>query len=146
MQDAEERSKEESGVDSKVRIERYKAELEGIRREMEKDAKRASKLEGKVNILVGGLQQRDAALSARLREVQESLQGALIELKCFEALQEREQRVAPERIEKVLDLVSEQRKREQDLQGRYKALLREKDELLNVSSKGTANGLGEVRG
>ena len=142
MQGAEAKANEASGVDSKQRIERYKAELEGIRREMEKDAKRASKLEGKVNILVGGLQQRDAALAGRLRGVQESLQGALIELRCFEALQEREQRVAPERIERILELVSDQRKREQDLQVRYKALTREKDELIKVGR--AANGQVKV--
>ena len=136
MQEVEERANALlPGPDNaKERIEKFKSDLAACKIEMSKEAKRATKLEGKVQVLVGGLQQREAALSARLKEVQETLQGALIELKCFEALQEREQRVAPERIEKILELVGEQRKREVDLQERFKALTRERNDLISKKS------------
>ena len=50
---------------------------------MEREAKRAAKVEQKVNILSGGLQQRDTAARARILELAEQLQSAQIELTCF---------------------------------------------------------------
>lgn len=44
------------------------------------------------------------------------------------ALKERELRAAPERIEKALELVVQQREREEALQERYKLLTREREE------------------
>ncbi len=100
------------------------AEYDAARSEMEKEAKRAAKVDQKANILVGGLQQRDVALRAKLTDLAEQLESAKIELACYQALKERELRAAPERIEKALDLVQAQRQREADLQEKYKALLR----------------------
>lgn len=49
MQEAEDQANAFPGSGSaKERIERLKSELEGCRGEMEREAKRASKLEGKV--------------------------------------------------------------------------------------------------
>ena len=50
---------------------------------MEREAKRAAKVEHKVNILLGGLQQRDTAARAKIVELAEQLQSAQIELTCF---------------------------------------------------------------
>jgi pre-mRNA-splicing factor CDC5/CEF1 len=52
---------------------------------MEKEAKRAAKIEQKVNILIGGLQQRDTGLRSKLVELSEQLQSSTIELTCFKA-------------------------------------------------------------
>ncbi len=47
-----------------------------------------------------------------------------------QALHEREQLAAPERIEQMLELVQKQKERERSLQDRYKGLLREKEDML----------------
>lgn len=47
----------------------------------------------------------------------------------MQALKERELRVAPERIEKLQELVQQQRQREADLQERFKALNREREDV-----------------
>ena len=49
---------------------------------------------------------------------------------CVQALKERELRAAPERIEKALELVVQQREREVELQERYKLLTREQEEAV----------------
>jgi pre-mRNA-splicing factor CDC5/CEF1 len=105
------------------------ADYAAARAEMEKEAKRAAKVEQKVNILVGGLQQRDKALRGKLAEMAEQLEAAHIELTCFRALKQRELRAAPDRIEKALELLGEQKQREGDLQERYKALTRERADI-----------------
>ncbi|GAX75409.1 hypothetical protein CEUSTIGMA_g2853.t1 [Chlamydomonas eustigma] len=111
------------------RIESIKGDYDAARSEMEKEAKRAAKIEQKVNILIGGLQQRDTGLRSKLVELAEQLQSATIELTCFKTLKERELRAAPDRIEAMLDLVQEQRQREVDLQEKYKILSRERYQL-----------------
>ena len=62
------------------------ADHELARSEMEREAKRAAKTEQKVNILIGGLQQRDTAARAKVTELVEQLQSAQIELTCFKVI------------------------------------------------------------
>mmetsp|Transcript_23430 Transcript_23430/g.51433 ORF Transcript_23430/g.51433 Transcript_23430/m.51433 type:complete len:829 (+) Transcript_23430:239-2725(+) len=114
------------------RVESLKSEYDNLRSEMEREAKRAAKLEQKVNILLGGLQQRHSKLRPQLEDLWGQLQTAQMELACFQALKERELRTAPERLEKAQELVQKQQERERDLQDRYKALTRERDEVLRA--------------
>jgi hypothetical protein len=52
---------------------------------------------------------------------------------CYtQALHEREQRAAPERLEQLMDLVAAQKEKEKALQDRYKGLMREKTELMSL--------------
>lgn len=112
------------------RIDSIKADYDAARAEMEREAKRAAKVDAKVNILIGGLQQRDTTMRARISELAEQLQSTQMELECFQSLKERELRAAPDRIEKAQELVLQQRQREIDLQARYKALSLEREEVL----------------
>ena len=59
------------------------AEFEGVRREMEREAKRAAKLEQKAAILTGGLAGRQDKLKGEAEEAFRALQGAVVELECF---------------------------------------------------------------
>lgn len=77
-----------------------------------------------------GLQQRDAKQRSQLDELSQSLSDAQVELACFKALQEREQRAAPERAEALKALLAAQRERELEVQQRFKALKSERDDLL----------------
>lgn len=54
---------------------------------------------------------------------------AQTELACFQALQEHEQLVMPDRIERMKLLVAEQREREEQLQQRYRSLGQQRDDL-----------------
>lgn len=59
------------------------ADFEGVRREMEREAKRAAKLEQKAGILTGGLVARQEKLSREADEAWRTLQSSLVELECF---------------------------------------------------------------
>lgn len=54
-----------------------------VRAEMEREAKRAAKLEQKVTVLLGGLQQRDTKLQSQLSELWDQVQKATMEHECF---------------------------------------------------------------
>ena len=60
------------------------AEFEGARSEMEREAKRAAKVEHKCNILLGGLQQRDDKFQQQLGELHTQLLHQAQELTCFQ--------------------------------------------------------------
>mmetsp|Transcript_14021 Transcript_14021/g.37873 ORF Transcript_14021/g.37873 Transcript_14021/m.37873 type:complete len:825 (-) Transcript_14021:211-2685(-) len=117
------------------RIEATKHAFEAARGEMEREAKRAAKIEQKVGILVNGLQQRDARLREQADRAWAALQQELVNLACFQALYEREKLAAPDRIEQMLHLVSVQQQREKALQERYGSLMADHMELSNALSK-----------
>jgi hypothetical protein len=54
---------------------------------------------------------------------------AAVELSCFQALQQQEQLSAPDRIERMRDLLQAQREREAALQQRFKALSEQRDDM-----------------
>ena len=91
-------------------------EFESVRGEMERQAKRAAKLEQKLGLLLGGLQRRDSELGTRAVELWGQVKDAAQELACFQALRERELRAAPERLEALAELHGEQQAKERDLQ------------------------------
>eukprot|EP00955_Chlamydomonas_euryale_P051843 354986-Chlamydomonas_euryale.AAC.1 len=114
-----------ASVTNTDRLDAVRAEYDAARREMEREARRAAKVEAKALVLIGGLVKRDAAGRAMLSELSEQVAAARIELECFRALQAREVVAAPERIEAALALTEQQREREAVLQERYKGLNRE---------------------
>ncbi|KAI3429454.1 hypothetical protein D9Q98_005547 [Chlorella vulgaris] len=114
------------------RIASLQAEFDAVRKEMEKEAKRAAKLEQKAGLVTGGLTKRQQKLLGETDEAWAALQSAATELECFRLLHEAEQRSAPDRIEALQALVAVQSMREGDLQGRYRRLCEERDDLRNV--------------
>jgi hypothetical protein len=69
------------------RLDSVKGEFEAARAEMEKDAKKAAKLEQKVNMLTAGYASRAAQSGVELGQVFEQAAEAKIEVECFKALQ-----------------------------------------------------------
>ncbi|KAH7615691.1 hypothetical protein Ndes2526B_g09533 [Nannochloris sp. 'desiccata'] len=112
------------------------ADFEGVRKEMEREAKRAAKLEQKVGVVSGGLMTRQQRLSGEVEGTMKELVAAEIELKCFQALHEQEQRAAPDRMEAFHALVAAQAKKESELQERYR------DAVLAKDMAAGGNGLG----
>lgn len=104
------------------------------RKEMEKEAQRAAKLEEKVKIVLGGLITRHGKLAGQVDEAHDALGSALLERQCFLALQGAEALAAPARVEALTAAVAAQRAREKELQERYGALLRERADLTSALS------------
>ena len=63
------------------------AEFEAVRKEMEKEARRAAKLEGKAQVLCGGLAGRHAKLAAEAEATGAEAHAAEVELACFRCAQ-----------------------------------------------------------
>lgn len=123
-----------SALSAAEKIASLQSDFESVRKEMEKEAKRAAKLEQKVGILTNGLSNRLDSLKGDVEKHIKELGVSEIELRCFEALHEQEQHVAPERIEALQALVNAQAERERALQERYKSLMMRKEDLLNSST------------
>ena len=116
------------------KVATLKWEFENIRREMERDAKRAAKLEQKLDIIIGGLVNRQQNLLDSAEQARKRISSATVELKCYNVLHEQEQRSAPERILELQNLVSAQTTREKNLQEKYGKILQAKT-LLESESK-----------
>ena len=86
---------------------------------MKESTKRSGKLERKVELLTTGLQKRAQALGARLGEVAKTLLVAREEHASYQRLHERELIAAPRRIEQLVELTGEARRRESELQRRF---------------------------
>ena len=100
-------------------LEQQQAEFARIRADMEKDARRASKLDAKATLLTAGYQRRAAELQAKVDEVYEALAAKAAELHAFQRLHAQELRSAPLRIEARAAELEVQLQREQALQARY---------------------------
>ena len=97
---------------------------------MSRDAKRAGKLEKKLELLLGGYRKRASTLAGKCQAKQVSIRDKEIELACFAALEGSEQLARPQRLMAMESLVREQRVREQVLQLRFAELTRTRLTLL----------------
>jgi len=96
---------------------------------MEKDAKKAAKLENKLHILTAGHQTRCDKLSKQCEARFGEVSDKLTELECFRRLQSREQLSGPMRLESLKGAVQEQVEREKKLQVRFHDLTTENERL-----------------
>jgi pre-mRNA-splicing factor CDC5/CEF1 len=106
-------------------LEAAKATFERVRAEMEKDAKRAAKLEQKCSLLTTGLQKRNKELCKGLRKTIDEIKSLATEAQSYAMLHVQEERSAPSRIEYWLELVEAARAREKVLQSKYETLTRQ---------------------
>jgi pre-mRNA-splicing factor CDC5/CEF1 len=95
--------------------------FERVREHMEQDAKRASKLDSRVTLLLAGYQRRAAELQASLSDLVAQTAARAAELAAFQHLHAKEVRLAPARIEALAAEVETQALRERGLQQRYAA-------------------------
>ena len=103
------------------RVAAATAEHERLRAEMERDAKRAGKLEHKVSLLTAGLQKRSADLATKLVDIAAQLVTAEEERASYGMLHDQEQRAAPRRMETMMELVKAATEREKELQAKYQS-------------------------
>jgi len=114
----------------KDRIESLDKRLENNRSHMTKDAKRASKLEKKLKVLLGGYQSRAQGLIKQLHDVYEQTEQTHVELQTFQNLRQVEIGAIPKRLESLTEDVARQTERERGLQKRFSDLIERKETVL----------------
>lgn len=114
-----------------ARLAGASALLEQDRETMATEASRASKMEKKLNVVLGGFQMRASALTKRVTEAFAELQRTEIDLESFARLHVNESASAPRRVEALKEEVEKLERRERTLQARYQELqeLREETQL-----------------
>jgi pre-mRNA-splicing factor CDC5/CEF1 len=102
-----------------------KGDFERAKADMEKDAKRAAKLEEKVKLLTGGFAARASKEGARAAAAHEAAAQAALTKCCYQVLQARERTAAAARVAALKAEVEEQREKEKTLQHKYEVLQQE---------------------
>ena len=100
-----------------------RAAFAAILADMEKDARRAARLDARATALTGGYQRRAAEATARLDELCARVAARGAELHAFRFLHGRELAAAPARIERLAEEVAGFAHREAELQRTYRALM-----------------------
>jgi len=113
----------------KDKIESYEKKLEVNRFHMSKEAKKASKIEQKLKITLGGYQSRSQVLIKSLLDIYNQIESKQIELLTFNNIRDHELNAIPKRIESLKEDASKQSQREKDLQRKFGDLMLEKNTL-----------------
>lgn len=113
----------------KDKIESYEKKLEANRFHMSKEAKKATKLEQRLRITLGGYQSRAQAVIKSLQDLYNQVETEEVIAKTFETLREHELQSIPKRIENLTEQVNRQLEREHELQKKFGDLLLERDNL-----------------
>lgn len=104
------------------RLGSVKGDFERAKGDMEKDAKRASKVEQKVQVLTSGLAARAVKEGARAVVAHEEAAAAALTRACYQALQVRERTAAAARVRALKADVEAQREKEKGLQYQFEVL------------------------
>lgn len=112
-----------------ARLAGASALLELDRETMAKEASRASKMEKKLNLVLGGFQMRASALTKRVTEAFAELQRTEIDVESFARLHVNESASAPRRVEALKEEVEKLERKERTLQARYQELQEQREEV-----------------
>lgn len=104
-------------------------EFENVKRRMDDDTKKATRLEQKIKLLTNGYQMRATKLWSQIEATFKQMDTAGTELECFQALRKQEQLAAAHRINTLWEEVQKQKELEQTLQKRYGYLLSEQERI-----------------
>lgn len=96
-----------------------RAAFQLARTEMERQARRAAKLDARAALITSGFQRRAEELQARLEKATAAIAARSSELAAFQCLHAQEVRAAPLRIESLAGEIATVANRERDLQQRY---------------------------
>ncbi|XP_020079676.1 cell division cycle 5-like protein [Ananas comosus] len=98
-------------------------EYEIVKKKMDDEAKKATKLEQKIKVLTHGYQARAGKLWSQIEATFKQMGTAATELECFQDLQKQELSAAAYRINNLIEEINKQKAQEQTLQHRYGSLL-----------------------
>jgi len=115
--------------------EALKAAFEAARLEMEREARRAAKLERRAAALTSALQERARADGEAARASWAAAASARSDGACFAALAEQEERAAPDRVAEARARLARASALEAALQRRYALLRSARDDLVAAAAK-----------
>ncbi len=104
--------------------------LQSVQAQIKKETSRATKTEKRLNVYNGGYQAKAAQLRKQIVDLYMELDKAQVELHCFDALRQAEERAVPSRLQEMARLLEDQTQREALLQSRYASLLAAREEAL----------------
>ena len=116
-------------VSAADRLEAYSQQLQLLRNHMAKDQKKATKIEKKLEVTLGGYRKRAKAAAAEMEQQHDAIAEKKLQLNCFERLAQGEALARPQRLGALEGLVTAQAEREKVLQARYAELLRVRQTL-----------------
>ncbi|CAL4892200.1 unnamed protein product [Urochloa decumbens] len=105
------------------KISALQNEFEIVKKRMDDEAKKASRLEQKIKLLTQGYQVRAGKLWSQVQDTYKQMNTASTELECFQELQKQEHLAASYRILNLTEEVNKQKALERSLQSRYGDLL-----------------------
>nr|AAL59389.1 CDC5 protein [Zea mays] len=105
------------------KISALQNEFETVKKRMDDEAKKASRLELKIKLLTQGYQIRAGKLWSQVQDTFKQMDTAATELECFQELQKQEHLAASYRIQNLSEEVSKQKALERTLQSRYGELV-----------------------
>ncbi|KAJ2161745.1 Pre-mRNA-splicing factor cef1 [Coemansia sp. RSA 552] len=110
-------------------IEKHRHDLTQRRERMTHEAARASKIERKLGVALGGYQAREKALGEKINAAYKGYEQASLDAGAFARLHASEQAAIPARIDRAESELRRVEIREDQLQHEYKALLEQRDQL-----------------
>lgn len=110
-----------AGNSDKIAALQYEFEI--VKKRMDDEAKKASRLEQKIKLLTQGYQVRAGKLWSQVQDTFKQMDTSATELECFQELQKQEQMAASYRIRNLTEEVNKQKALERTLQSRYGDLL-----------------------
>ncbi|OEL16758.1 Cell division cycle 5-like protein [Dichanthelium oligosanthes] len=105
------------------KISALQNEFEIVKKRMDDEAKKASRLEQKIKLLTQGYQVRAGKLWSQVQDTFKQMDTAATELECFQELQKQEQLAASYRVRNLTEEVDKQKALERTLQSRYGDLI-----------------------
>lgn len=105
------------------KISALQNEFETVKKRMDDEAKKASRLEQKIKLLTQGYQVRAGKLWSQVQDTFKQMDTAATELECFQELQKQEHLAASYRILNLTEEVNKQKALERTLQSRYGELV-----------------------
>ncbi|KOO27241.1 myb transcription factor [Chrysochromulina tobinii] len=116
-------------VSAPDRLEAFSQQLQLLRNHMARDQKKATKIEKKLEVTLGGYRKRAKAVAAEIEQQHDAIAEKKLQLNCFERLAQGEALARPQRLGELEALVKAQAEREKVLQTRYAELLRVRQTL-----------------
>ncbi|KAK8949589.1 Cell division cycle 5-like protein [Platanthera zijinensis] len=107
-------------------------EFEIMKKKMDEEAKKATRLEQKIKVLSHGYQMRAGKLWAQIEATVKQMGTSATELECFQALQKQERSAASYRIDNMIEEVGNQKVLERTLQARYGNLVTEEERIQRI--------------
>ncbi|KAJ3295701.1 Cell cycle serine/threonine-protein kinase cdc5/MSD2 [Rhizoclosmatium sp. JEL0117] len=127
------------------RIANHTRQLELARETMKREHAKATKLEKKLGVVLGGYVNRSTKLKRDLAEAAKEVEEESVKLESFRAVKALEDIAIGERVEGLKEEVGRLEKREGRLQERYMELVAVKEGLVDALRRGSGGGDGPVR-